>query len=374
MEINEITKHLIVAPVFTVIIYFVCRWFFRGSVVYKVSFYAALFALWCGTGAAIATLLKEQYWWADFPLFATELFFGFMLARYYVRLLRDPLRDAKVRLEHISGGDLRAVEGESKGSIGELQALQQSVAALQQNLLTVLSDIHRSAGDLEEMSGRLREASEGLSAGAAEQASSLEEVTVTIGQITDSANASASTAQHAREQARATLSQMQEVEQRAGEALTATEHIGREIAVISEIAGQTNILALNAAVEAARAGEAGRGFAVVAAEVRKLAENSRSTALKIVDLAGDSVASVRRTDTIVQETMPNLQKTETYAEEIAQSNAGQRDRMQELNVAVEQVNQVTQANVAASEELSASAESVMTQSSKLREALDFFKV
>lgn len=372
---NELTQHLIEIPAFTAIIYFICRIFFRGSVVFKVLFSALIFALWCGIGTAIAAELEVNQWLSDSVLYASDIILAITLARYYVRLLRDPLRDTQVRLERICAGDLREVEqGASRVALGELLLQQKSVAKLQQNMLAILSEIQRSAGDLEAMSGQLRAASERLSSGSAVQASSLEEVAATLGQITDSANESAGMARQAQEQARGTLSQMREVEQQAGAALTATENIGREVAVITDIAGQTNILALNAAVEAARAGEAGKGFAVVAAEVRKLAENSRAAAQKIVELANASVSSVKDTDTTVQATVPDLRKTENCTEEIAQANEGQRNRIHELNIAVGQVNQVTQANAAASEELSASAEGMMAQSRKLREALEFFKV
>jgi methyl-accepting chemotaxis protein len=66
-----------------------------------------------------------------------------------------------------------------------------------------------------------------------------------------------------------------------------TEEIGRTLNVITDIASQTNLLALNAAIEAARAGDAGRGFAVVAEEIRKLAEDSRKSAVEIEKIIGD---------------------------------------------------------------------------------------
>jgi methyl-accepting chemotaxis protein len=66
-----------------------------------------------------------------------------------------------------------------------------------------------------------------------------------------------------------------------------TEEIGRTLNVITDIASQTNLLALNAAIEAARAGDAGRGFAVVAEEIRKLAEDSRKSAVEIEKIISD---------------------------------------------------------------------------------------
>ena len=105
-----------------------------------------------------------------------------------------------------------------------------------------------------------------------------------------------------------------------------TEEIGRTLNVITDIAGQTNLLALNAAIEAARAGDAGRGFAVVAEEIRKLAEDSRKSAVEIEKIIGDvqkdTVAAGKAIDTMeasVKEGNKSSVEAEKIFQEIAKS-------------------------------------------------------
>ncbi len=144
--------------------------------------------------------------------------------------------------------------------------------------------------------------------------------------------------------------------------------IAEKISFIEEIAYQTNLLALNAAIEAARAGEHGKGFAVVASEVRKLAERSQTSAKEIGSLASVSVQVAERSGKLLDELVPAIRKTADLVQEVASASREQASGVNQMNKAMGQVDQVTQRNASAAEEMSSTAEELSSQSEALMSA------
>jgi methyl-accepting chemotaxis protein len=158
------------------------------------------------------------------------------------------------------------------------------------------------------------------------------------------------------------------------ETVAAMRSIAERISIIEEIAYQTNLLALNAAIEAARAGEHGKGFAVVATEVRKLAERAQKAAKEVGTLAGSSVAVAERSGQLIVDLVPAIRKTADLVQEVAAASAEQSSGVAQVSKAMGIVDQVTQRNASAAEELSSTAEEMATQAEALQQLVGFFTV
>ena len=216
-------------------------------------------------------------------------------------------------------------------------------------------------------------AAEELAQGASEQAASVEEVSASIEELTATIRQNADNAGQTEKIATKSASDAREGGAAVTQTVKAMKDISERVLVIQSIASQTNLLSLNAAIEAARAGEHGRGFAVVASEVQKLAERSQNAAKEIEDLSRSSVDVAERAGTMLEQLVPNIQKTADLVSEINAASGEQASGVQQINMAIQQLNSIIQENASSSEEMASTAEEISAQTVAMRDEVSFLK-
>ncbi|KQW43353.1 MULTISPECIES: methyl-accepting chemotaxis protein [unclassified Roseateles] len=313
---------------------------------------------------------------------------GIAAAWRITRSITLPLAAANELAERVADGNLmRSGAGAVAGS-DEIGQLQTTLRRMRETLSQAIGSIRDSAESIGTASAEIASGNQDLSARTEKAASSLEQTASAMEELTGTVHQSAAAAGQANSLAVSAAS----VAQRGGDVVAQVVHTMDEInassrkiadiiGVIDGIAFQTNILALNAAVEAARAGEQGRGFAVVASEVRSLAGRSADAAKEIKGLIGSSVERVDAGSRLVAEagkTMDELvgavQRVKDIMGEITTATAEQSDGIAQVNIAIAQLDQVTQQNAALVEESTAAAESLREQATTLNAAVGTFQV
>ena len=248
-------------------------------------------------------------------------------------------------------------------------------------VISSAASIRSGATEINRASSELSERTESQAATLEQTAAALEQMTASVKSAADGAHSVEAIVNQAKTEAiesdkvvRHAVSAMTEIEK-------SSRHIGQIIGVIDDIAFQTNLLALNAGVEAARAGEAGRGFAVVASEVRALAQRSSDAAMEIKTLIVDSSKQVEHGVDLVGKAGEALNSIVTrvghisqLVSEIAVGSAEQSTGLDEINMGVTQLDQVTQQNAAMVEEATAASHLLNTDASKLADLVAHFNI
>jgi len=301
-------------------------------------------------------------------------------------VLIRPLRQSIEHIQHIARGDLtQPVEINVRNEIGELltslQHMQQELARTVRTVRDGSDAIYTGASEISIGNNDLSSRTEQQAASLEQTAASMEQLTATVKQNAENARQASKLALTASETAQQGGKVVDGVVTTMKEIAGSSRKIADITSVIDGIAFQTNILALNAAVEAARAGEQGRGFAVVAGEVRSLAQRSAQAAKEIKGLIEDSVSRVNTGSVLVEsagDTMSNIVSAVTRVTdimgEIASASDEQSRGIDQVGLAVTEMDRVTQQNASLVEESAAAAAALEDQASHLKQAVSWLNI
>jgi methyl-accepting chemotaxis protein len=245
---------------------------------------------------------------------------------------------------------------------------------------TAASEVAHNSGSIADSNTNLADRTTRSAASLQNTAASVEQIASTLKGASDLTRRAAGIAVTARQSASNGGAVVSKVVETMEEISASSKKIGDIIGVIDGIAFQTNILALNAAVEAARAGEHGRGFAVVAAEVRALAQRSAGAAKEIKVLIQESTVKVENGTTLVnnagvtiRSVVDEVNNMGQLIEEISHSAQEQATGVTVVNGAMSELDKATQQNTSLVGELSRSADALRDSSTRLIEAVGFFR-
>ncbi|NUO62901.1 MAG: HAMP domain-containing protein [Gemmatimonadaceae bacterium] len=320
---------------------------------------------------ASATSVYRQAQTVTYVLLALLIGIGLVLAVIVARGLAEPVRAASEHLKAMAAGDLtRRLEVRSRDELGEMAEHFNTFA---DEMERIIGEVRAGAAQLSSAATQISASSQALSQGTSEQAASVEETTSSLEGMNTSVVQNADNSRSMEQMALKGARDAEDSGRAVTETVDAMKTIAEKITIIEDIAYQTNLLALNAAIEAARAGEHGKGFAVVATEVRKLAERSQAAANEISGLASGSVRVAEHSGSLLGELVPAIRKTAQLVQEVAAASAEQSVGVQQINRAMSTVDQVTQSNASAAEELASTAEEMAAQAESLQQLMDFFR-
>lgn len=276
-----------------------------------------------------------------------------------------------VLMEKLKEGDLNLTFPTPRNEFG---VIGESLNRTLSQLAVIIKQVKISAEHINETSQELESFYQNLSSRTNTDASTIQEISATIEQISTDFQINADNAAQTKKASVQNLKALRKVHSEILKVEAANKRISNKTNIIARIANQTNILALNAAVEAARAGEQGKGFSVVASEVKNLAESSKEMSEDIINMATNGYNISKATSKSMESTLSVIKKAIDLTKQITSVIESQNVNTQEINNSIQVFSHNVQSNTQQTEEIALKAQEMLIQADTLNETVSFFKV